>query len=198
MNDFSYFSSVLDEVLSSKLDSYVETLEINEEHNFSEKYNKKIQKLIKRREKPYFNLICTAGRRAACIIVAIILISASALSVKAIREAIYHFIMKHFSDHTEITVDSGIKEGYPVVIENEYYISALTDEFEQVDYSKMENSITAVYFNDDEYIFFEQYTKDAYVSNYDNEHSEFELYTDTNGQEYMIYNTGHDYAVIWD
>ena len=23
-------------------------------------------------------------------------------------------------------------------------------------------------------------------------------HTDTNGQEYMIYNTGHDYAVIWD
>lgn len=121
MNDFSYFSKALDEVVGIRLDNYVETLAINEQHVFSEKYNRKIEKLIKRREKSYFNLICTASRRAVCIIAAIIVFSVSALSVKAVRQAIYNFIMKHFSDHTEISVNSEVRENYPTIIENEYY-----------------------------------------------------------------------------
>lgn len=46
--------------------------------------------------------------------------------------------------------------------------------------------------------FFEQYTKDAYLSNYDNEQSTFESYTDENGQEYLVHNTDHDHTFIWD
>ena len=62
----------------------------------------------------------------------------------------------------------------------------------------MENSIIITYFKDDDYIFFEQYTKDAYLSNYDNEQSTFESYTDENGQEYLVHNTDHDHTFIWD
>lgn len=72
------------------------------------------------------------------------------------------------------------------------------DGFKQVDYDKMENSIIITYFKDDDYIFFEQYTKDAYLSNYDNEQSTFESYKDENGQEYLVHNTDHDHTFIWD
>ena len=72
------------------------------------------------------------------------------------------------------------------------------DGFKQVDYDKMGNSIIITYFKDYDYIFFEQYTKDAYLSNYDNEHSTFESYTDENGQEYLVHNTDHDHTFIWD
>ena len=57
MNNFSYFSKALDEVVDARLDDYVETLEVDKRYEFSEKYNKKINKLIKHREKPYFTLI---------------------------------------------------------------------------------------------------------------------------------------------
>lgn len=40
--------------------------------------------------------------------------------------------------------------------------------------------------------------KDAYLSNYDNEQSTFESYTDENGQEYLVHNTDHDHTFIWD
>ena len=52
MNNFSYFSKALDEVVDARLDDYVETLEVDKRYEFSEKYNKKINKLIKHREKP--------------------------------------------------------------------------------------------------------------------------------------------------
>lgn len=41
MNNFSYFSKALDEVVDARLDDYVETLEVDKRYEFSEKYNKK-------------------------------------------------------------------------------------------------------------------------------------------------------------
>lgn len=198
MNNFSYFSKALDEVVDARLDDYVETLEVDKRYEFSEKYNKKINKLIKHREKPYFTLICTTGRRVACCVAALLILSFSSLSVKAVREAVCDFFMNIFSDHTEIIADSEIENSYPHSIDEEYHISSLPDGFKQVDYDKMENSIIITYFKDDDYIFFEQYTKDAYLSNYDNEQSTFESYTDENGQEYLVHNTDHDHTFIWD
>jgi hypothetical protein len=106
--------------------------------------------------------------------------------------------MKIFSNHTEITVDSSVDNNYPNFIEDEYYISALPDGFEQSDYNETANSITAAYFNDDKYIFFEQYTKNSFDNNYDNEHSTLEPFTDDNGQEYLIQETEHNYTFVWD
>ena len=98
MNNFSYFSKALDEVVDARLDDYVETLEVDKRYEFSEKYNKKINKLIKHREKPYFTLICTTGRRVACFVTALLILSFSSLSVKAVREAVCNFFMNIFSD----------------------------------------------------------------------------------------------------
>lgn len=147
MNNFSYFSKALDEVVDARLDDYVETLEVDKRYEFSEKYNKKINKLIKHREKPYFTLICTTGRRVACFVTALLILSFSSLSVKAVREAVCNFFMNIFSDHTEIIADSEIVNSYPHSIDEEYHISSLPNGFKQVDYDKMENSIIITYFN---------------------------------------------------
>ena len=66
MNNFSYFSKALDEVVDARLDDYVETLEVDKRYEFSEKYNKKINKLIKHREKPYFTLRAWCRFRRRC------------------------------------------------------------------------------------------------------------------------------------
>lgn len=145
MNNFSYFSKALDEVVDARLDDYVETLEVDKRYEFSEKYNKKINKLIKHREKPYFTLICTTGRRVACFVTALLILSFSSLSVKAVREAVCDFFMNIFSDHTEIIADSEIENSYPHSIDEEYHISSLPNGFKQVDYDKMKNSIIITY-----------------------------------------------------
>lgn len=167
------------------------------EHQFSAKFEKKMKKLIQRREKPYFELISTAGRRAACVIVALAAISASVFSVKAVREAVYDFIVKHFADHDEVTVICD--DDCPQTIQDEYCISKIPDAFTETEYSKDSISIYAVYSADnDKYIVFGQYAKPSYNMFIDNEHTTLDIYTDSDDQTYSIYETYEDHIIIWD
>ena len=148
------FLQALEETYDDEFENYMISLEERYgcEHIFGNKHNREMAKLIKRQRRPYFKLISTAGRRAACIIVAFIVMSASALSVKAIREAFFDFISNIFSDHSVVTTESGTDKGYPTNIEEEYYISELPDGFEEMDKGKTDNSIDISYFRNDEYI----------------------------------------------
>ena len=126
----------ISEVFNERFEAQMKELEGEEPHVFSEKHNKKMAKLIKNQKKPYYALISTAGRRAACIAVVVILFAATALSVKAIREAVFDFITHIFSDHTVVTTESGADDGFPETIEEEYYISALPEGFEETENHK--------------------------------------------------------------
>ena len=194
------FLQALEETYDDEFEDYMSSLEERYgcEHIFGNKHNKEMAKLIKRQRRPYFKLISTAGRRAACIIVAFIVMSASALSVKAIREAFFDFITSIFSDHNVVTTESGTDKGYPTNIEEEYYISELPDGFEEMDKGKTDNSIDISYFRNDEYVFFTQYTKTAYEQTYDNERSEFNEYMDSDGKQYMVITNKSGITYIWD
>lgn len=194
------FLQALEETYDDEFENYMSSLEERYgcEHIFGNKHNREMAKLIKRQRRPYFKLISTAGRRAACIIVAFIVMSASALSVKAIREAFLDFISNIFSDHSVVTTESGTDKGYPTNIEEEYYISELPDGFEEMDKGKTDNSIDISYFRNDEYVFFTQYTKTAYEQTYDNERSEFNEYMDSDGKQYMVITNKSGITYIWD
>ena len=103
MNENTLFIQALNDVIDEDYNADVEAISLNDEHEFSDKHNKKMKKLIKRQSRPYFNLISTAGRRVACVVVAMIVLSASALSVEAVRNAVYDFIIKIFSNHSVVT-----------------------------------------------------------------------------------------------
>lgn len=194
------FLQALDEVYNERFENYMSSLgnKGDEEHVFSDRHNKKMRRLIKRQQKPYFKLICTAGRRVACIIVAVIVISASALSVEAVRKAVFDFITKIFSNHNVVTVESGTDEGYPDIIEEEYYISALPEGFEEADNIKSDKSIDIVYLYEDDYVFFTQNTKSNYEQYFDNEYSEYSDYIDSDGEKYLIITSDFDSTYIWD
>ena len=194
------FLQALEETYDDEFEDYMSSLEERYgcEHIFGNKHNREMAKLIKRQRKPYFKLISSTGRRAACIIVAFIVMSASALSVKAIREAFFDFITSIFSDHNVVTTESGTDKGYPTNIEEEYYISELPDGFEEMDKGKTDNSIDISYFRNDEYVFFTQYTKTAYEQTYDNERSEFNEYMDSDGKQYMVITNKSGITYIWD
>lgn len=68
---------------------------------FSENFKTKMQKLIRRREKPYYVLINTVAKRVAVIILAIIITAVSAtIGTAAIYQPFADFIMEIFDDHT--------------------------------------------------------------------------------------------------
>ncbi len=176
----------------------INELEVSE-HEFSAGFEKKMKKLIHRREKPYFQFICTAGRRAACVAGALVVISASAFSVKAVRESVYDFIENNFSDHQVVTVKDD--EESPTTIENEYQITKLPEGFKQTEHYTSDVGIYSVYSSQDDnkFIVFEQFTKQTYNVSFDNEHTTVENITDDNGQIYRVYDHGNgECTFVWD
>lgn len=65
------FKAAFREVVSSEF-AHIPTDESSIDFTFSEKFMKRMDKLIKSQRKPYWNFISTVSRRAAVIIVAII------------------------------------------------------------------------------------------------------------------------------
>ncbi|MBQ2580126.1 MAG: DUF4367 domain-containing protein [Ruminococcus sp.] len=169
----------------------------SEEHIFSQKHEKKMQRLFKRQRKPYFKLVCTAGRRAVCIAAALVIVSASAMSVKAVRETIFDFITSVFSDHQVITADSDSCSGYPSTIKEEYRITKLPEGFEQQYYNKTDTRVDIPYYSTSSRILFTQFTKDSFRIIFTDD-AKAQEYTDTDGQKYQIVVTECETVYIWD
>lgn len=89
MDNYSILSRAIGEAFEPKLDEFINSVNFDVNAELSKKFERKMDKLIRRRNKPYFNLICTGGRRAACIAAVIIILSASSLSVEAVREVVH-------------------------------------------------------------------------------------------------------------
>lgn len=191
------FLQALEAVYDERFNEQMSSLNDSEQHAFSKKHEKKMAKLIKRQRKPYFNLICTAGRRAACIIVAIVIFSASALSVKAIREAVFKFITNIFSNHNVVEIENDSDTSYPETIQEEYYISDLPEGFVQSQVDKTDNTLFIVYSYGESRIIFEQHTLSTFKLNIDNEHNTFEEYTDPDGTVYKIATSKDNTVIMW-
>lgn len=197
MNNYSIISKALNEVVEARMDEYMKTVDPDIEIIFSDKYKRKMRKLIERQKKPYFKLICTTGRRIACAAAAIIVIFSCAMSVEAVREAVREFLMYIFGGHTAVYVNGNVQD-YPSVIEEEYEIAELPEGFEVCEHYSDDTSVFTAYMNGDKYIFLHQMVYDVTISNIDNEHSNTEIYIDENGQEYLIQDTGNDYCIIFN
>ena len=197
MNCNTTFLQAFEAVYDERFNEQMSSLDNREPHTFSKKHEKEMAKLIKRQRKPYFNLICTAGRRAACIIVAIVVFSASALSVKAVREAVFKFITSIFSDHNVVEIEHDSDTSYPETIQEEYYISDLPEGFIQSQVDKTDKSFYIVYSYEERHIIFEQHTLSTFKLNIDNEHNHFEEYTDPNGTVYKIATSKDNTMIMW-
>ena len=90
--------------LAALTDYYLSDLPpINEEHEFSEKFKRKMERLIRRYAKPYYMLINTAAKRAACIIICIIVaLSALTISVRAFLPDVWNMIVEWFDEYITV------------------------------------------------------------------------------------------------
>ena len=156
-----------------------------------------MQKLFKMQRKPYFRLVCTASRRAACIAAAIVIVSASAMSVKAVRETVFDFFTSVFSDHQVISADTGSNDGYPDTIEEEYRISKLPQGFKQQYHNRTETMVDIPYYSRSSRILFTQFTKDSFRITFTDE-AKMQEFTDTDGQKYQVVITEYETVYIWD
>lgn len=191
----SNFQKALYDALVPEYETYMQN--IADKHEFSPKFEKKMKKLISRRNKPYYKIINTAGKRTACAAV-IVLVSSSVtiMNVEALRNAFSDFfisIYEKFSTVQPIEDDSA-----PETLEEIYAITYNLNDFEIIYEELNEYRHDIDYGKDNIVIFFSQYTKEMYDSNVNTEDAEI-LTIDINGHEAIYFIDNHNYYnLIWD
>ena len=166
-------------------------------YEFSAEFEKRMSKLIKRRRKPYFRMINTVGKRAACIALAVFIASATTvMSVDAFREAVFRFFMNIFSTHSDITAIDD--DQHPNTIEDIYEITYDLSEYtiDYEDYTEYSRNIS--YINGEISIDFQQYTKEMYDENINTEGADIST-ININDNEALYFHDNHQYdCLIWD
>lgn len=178
-------------------DEYIDSIpEHNGDHEFSDEFSRKMDKLVKRRKKPYYFFVNSAFKRTIATAAVIVLVFLAPLSVKAVREGAYDFIVRVFSDHAELSVAT-TDNNYPKQIEEEYYIPYF-DDWEEEIWFNTEYEIMRNYTKDDGFVIFGQYSIDHYTAELEKDHVGFVPYTDESGNKFLITETDDDISVVWN
>ena len=158
------FDTKFEMALSEFMCAEGETLMIENEvidHEFSDKFLRNMDKLINRRRKPYFRMINTVGKRAACIALAIFIASATTvMSVDALRNAVFNFFEKAFGKNSTVYV--GSDENHPETIEEIYEITYDLSDYDIRDVDNCEWYRRKEYYHGDTTIVFYQYTQEMF------------------------------------
>lgn len=168
-------------------------------YEFSPKFEKKMQKLIRREQRFYFPLVKTPVRRLVTIAVTVVIaLSVLTMSVGALRSAFFQFLTEVFSTHT--VVKSSETDGSPTDFRDVYEPTELPDQFELIQKNDSFVDIPylfLVYKKDDRYIVFQQWLKSEYDTDINTEQN----YADPieiNGFEGFILNMDEDRLITWD
>lgn len=183
----------LSDVYSDKTEEYLNSLS-DDGYEYSEKYNRKIRKIIKMQRRPYFTFLSTALKYGVCAAVSIIVFTGSIITVSAFCEPLHDFIVNIFSDNLKVTV--GDIGNAPTEITEYYEIGNLPEGFDLIFQVSERQLASTSYSNNTNYIYFGQYAKEFY-KDIDFENTEFLL--DENNQEYLISELKDGtLGIVWD
>ena len=167
-------------------------------HEFSVEFERKMQKLIKRRNKPYYKIINTVGKRVACIIVIVLLASSvTVLSVDALRNAVADFFVNIYEKFSTVQSVNEDKTA-PTTIEDIYAITYDLSDYDVIYEEKDNYSYNITYIKDDVVIDFLQYTKDMYDQNVNTENAEFSTISITSKEAIIFLDNQSYHHLIWD
>lgn len=166
-------------------------------HEFSVEFEKKMQKLIKRRNKPYYKIINTVGKRVACIVVIVLLASSvTVLSVDALRNTVADFFVSTYEKFSSIQpVEDDIA---PSTIKDIYEITYDLKEYEIYYEDNTEYRRNITYVNNDIEIKFSQCTKDMYDQNVNTEDAEISTISINDKEAVIFLDNQNYYHLIWD
>lgn len=196
MNDIpnEIFKRAIFEALTQE---YENSIPDTEKHLFSPKFEKEMSRLIKRREKPYYKMINTFGKRAACFAVGILIASSlTIMNVEALREAFIKFVVNVFEKFS--IVQSVDANGSPEIIEDIYKITYDMSEY-SVDYEERnEIFYNIIYSNKNIIVNYNQWIKSEYDILLNTENADIETIM-INGHEAIYFCDNHNYhTIIWD
>lgn len=153
------------------------------DYKFSEKFEKKIEKLIRAERKVYWRFVNTTYKKAiiAAVIMAIIL--SCVLGVSAVREGIIKFIIEKSNTSYDFKIDGN---GTNDVL-YKYRFSSIPEGFRSIKVFEDPTGIDYVYVNDiGDVIELSQHVTDGAFLTYDNEHGTLSEIT-VNGMKVYIY-----------
>lgn len=164
----------------------------------SEQFTKKMERMIHRRRRPYFKLFATGARRAACIIVIVLVLGTiSVTQVDAFRIPLCKFLIDSFSK--TISVDNSSET--PEVINCYYEITEFPEDFvPELQSSTLFMESTFFHYanrNDpkESLLFGQCLLKDYKDVEYSGEP---ENYTDSDGKEYLLLYTANGVTAVWN
>lgn len=162
--------------------------------DFSEKFKKSMNKLIRKNNRIQLSTRRAVTKSLIAAIVAIMVLFAGLMSVAATREPIIEFIKKIFPKYNEIPLSEN--SVVPVaVIETAYTLTDLPDGFELDTYQKDDYSVFSVWKNDTgEEIALFQNILDTDL-NINNEHNYQEL--TINGYDAYLNEYEYNSSLIW-
>lgn len=195
------FDLLLEESIKMFGDQYID---IPEEawsytHEFSPKFEKRMQKLIRQQRRFYYPLVKTPIRRLVTIAVTVIIaLSVLTMSVGALRNAFFQFLTEVF--HTHTTVMSSETDDSPTDFRDVYEPTELPDQFELIQKNDSFVDIPyllLIYKKDDQYIIFHQWLKSRYDIAINTEQDKADP-IEINGFEGFMLNTGGNCVITWD
>lgn len=185
------FKAAFREVISSEF-AQIPTDEDSIDFTFSEKFIKRMDKLIRAQKKSYYKFINTAGKRVAVIFAAIITLFTASLSVKAIREPVVRFIKQVYETFIHYTFEGDIQPK----IKKEFFIKTLPDGFIQHDKIESDLAITTIYVNDNNTIKFTPQSTNNANHFFDNESGTLTKVT-ISGINVDIYESENIKHAVW-
>ncbi len=165
-------------------------------------YDRKMQRLIKKVDRPLWAYTNTPLKRVACILAIIVFISVTSLTVHAIYKKFFELKYSQNTRFTEIFTKDIDMATAPDTILTRYTIDA--PQGYEFDYQKpleigvSKTAVTHYEDNSGNFIRFEQFTAQMFITSLDNEHTEFEEYTDENGNIFIINQTQSVVSIVWN
>ena len=160
VSDDNFKNAVSEALLSEYTDMLPEQCE---EHIFSRKFEKKMSRLIKRRNKIYYPFINNTFKRTAVAIGALVIVSTvSVVKIDALREVFVNIKFDIFEKYSVITPADD--KQVPETIEEIYEITYDLSGYEVVYEISKSTQNYIEYMKDDIYIGFGQYTKNIFIN----------------------------------
>lgn len=161
------------------------------EYEFSERFNRKMEKFLDKIEYNSTHSISKSKRYTLTLIAAIIMLFVGLISVSAIREPIVNFIIEKYETFVEFSFSGDTSKH----IEYEYGFSELPSGFKEIVYQVAEGSIYKEYLNEQttEIISLYQTVTDANKINLDNEQGEIITESINGSQVYIYKHNNNDY-----
>ncbi len=165
------------------------------DHVFSERFEKKMNKLIRREAAHPWAVSHTLARNLIAAAIVIILLFTFCMSVSAIRNAIFNFFRQHFEAHDKIIFELPDAKN---IIEDEYTITDLPEGYTLLNRENNNAGITESYTNPNgDLIIFSQRTVLSSGFSIDNERSQYKE-TIIDDQGLFISVDKKSVSLLWD